>query len=330
MTPPAPDASLAPFIHAMGRGPSRARNLTRAEAAEAMRLMLADHAAPEAVGAILMLMRYRGETADEIAGMAGALRDTLGGWTGPDVALDWPSYAAGRTRGLPWFLLAARLVAGAGHRVVLHGWNSHQVAAASVRAALPTLGIGVAETPDALSRLLDRDAIAYVPLEALSPGAFRLLSLRGVLGLRSCINTVLRVLNPFGAAAAVQGVFHPPYRGLQADAGALLGQRNLLILKGAGGEFERHPSKEVELFGLLDGAPVDLGAHILRPETRRLADTDPRPGDLAALWQGTRTDPFAQAVVTGTAALALLALRAAPDLPAAESRARALWHDRRA
>ncbi|MGF6860890.1 anthranilate phosphoribosyltransferase [Rhodobacteraceae bacterium MBR-64] len=48
MTPPAPgpDASLAPFIHAMGRGPSRARNLTRAEAAEAMRLMLVGHAAP--------------------------------------------------------------------------------------------------------------------------------------------------------------------------------------------------------------------------------------------------------------------------------------------
>lgn len=321
-------AGLAPLIHAMGRGPSRARSLSQTEARNAMRLMLSGAAAPEAVGALLMLMRYRGETAPEIAGMVEALRDTLADWRGLDVDLDWPSYAAGRTRGLPWFLLAARLVAGAGHRVVLHGWNSHQAQVASVRAALPGLGIATATTPSALARTLERDAIAYVPLEALSPAAFRLLSLRDVLGLRSCINTVLRLADPCGSRAAVQGVFHPPYRGLQADAAAILGQRDLLVLKGAGGEFERHPSKEVELFGLLRGVPVDLTARILRVETRRLADADADPTHLGALWQGTHADAFARAVVIGTAALALLALGAADTLDRADVLAETLWEAR--
>ena len=55
-------------------------------------------AAPEAVGALLMLLRMKGETADEIAGLAEAA--TAAAPALPPVDLDWPSYAAGRTRGM--------------------------------------------------------------------------------------------------------------------------------------------------------------------------------------------------------------------------------------
>ena len=123
-------------------------------------------------------------------------------------------------------------------------------------------------------------------------------------------------------------MFHPSYRGLQTDTGALMGQRNLMILKGAGGEFERNPSKEIELFGLLDGEEVDLTAQALRDETRRLADPGGQPQDLRRLWTGEIDDAFATALVTGTAALALLALRAAPGLARAEALAEALWQAR--
>ncbi|SDE94988.1 glycosyl transferase family protein [Limimaricola pyoseonensis] len=321
---PAGRTALAPFVRTVARGPGRGRALTREEAAEALGLVLDGTAAPEAAGALLMVMRYRGEAASEIAGFADALA------SGPDWRqarpdLDWPSYAAGRTRGLPWFLLAAKLVAGAGHRVTLHGWNAHRH---EIRDALPGLGIPVAESGDALGRALDAQSIAYVPLEAWSPGGHRLIRLREVFGLRSCINTVLRVANPFGARAQVEGVFHPPYRGLQTDAGALMGQQNLLIIKGAGGEFERNPSKEIELFGLLDGAEVDLTAQALREETRRLADPGGTPEDLRRLWTDALEDEFSRALVTGTAALALLALRAAPDLARAEAMAEELWEGR--
>jgi len=93
--------SLAPFVHAMARGPARARNLTRDEAREAMALILSGNAAPEAIGALFMLMRYRGETAEEIAGFVDAMRAHVPSYGGLCVDVDWPSYAAGRSRGLP-------------------------------------------------------------------------------------------------------------------------------------------------------------------------------------------------------------------------------------
>lgn len=321
--------SLSPYIHAMGRGPSRGRNLTREEAADAMRQILSGQAAPEAIGALLMLMRYRGETAGEVAGFVDAVRPTVTAWAGTKAGLDWPSYAAGRSRGLPWFLLSARLLARAGIPVFLHGWNSHQGHAADVRKALSAVDIPVAHEPaEAAARLSDR-GITYVPLEAMSPRLLELLRQREVLGLRSAVNTTLRVLNPAAAAATVQGVFHPPYRTLQQDVGALLGQSNLTVLKGGGGEFERHPGKSIEMFGLRDGVPTDTVAEPLMSAARRLADEAPDETHLPALWSGDYVDEFAEAVVVGTAAAALLTVGKTPKLSEAEDLARKLWLNRR-
>ncbi|MEM7189230.1 MAG: glycosyl transferase family protein [Pseudomonadota bacterium] len=320
--------SLAAYVRAMGRGPSRGRSLTREEAAEAMVEILSGTAAPEAVGAILMLMRYRGETAGEVAGFTDAARVGLTPWQDVGAALDWPSYAAGRSRGLPWFLLSAMLVARAGYPVLLHGWNSHQNPIAEVREAVRALSIPVTGRPDCAQVALNRQGIAYVPLESMSPRLLAVLRLRDVLGLRSAVNTVCRMLNPTATAAMVQGVFHPSYRALQLDAGNLLGQPHLTVIKGGGGEFERHPAKACEVYRLASNArstetlPPLLDAH------RRLADQAPGPADLLGVWTGHRTDPWAEAVVTSTAALALGTVNPALDPAAAHQMARALWQGR--
>ncbi|MBY5971614.1 glycosyl transferase family protein [Ferrimonas balearica] len=313
--------SLAPYTRILARGPGRSRSYTPEEAAEVMRLMLAEGADPEALGAILMLLRMKGETAEEIAGFAEAAREALPQIPRP--ALDWPSYAAGRTRGLPFFLLAARLVAQAGHPVLLHGWNSehHMAQAASVRSALPHAGIPVAASVTEAGALLAEGGIAYLALEQFQPGLLALMQLRDKLGVRSCVNTVLRVLNPARALASVQGVFHPPYRELQADAGRLLGQENLTVIKGGGGEFERNPGKEIALFGLRDGAPLDRLAPARMAETGKLNRGWTDPTLLARLWSGDWADDFATEIVLGTAELALDTL-GVPD-PGAE--ARRLW-----
>jgi len=292
--------TLSTHVRTLGRGPGRSRSLTRDEAREAMALMLSPDTAPEAVGAVLMLLRMKGETAGEIAGFTEAVQDAVQPL--PPVDLDWPSYAAGRTRGLPWFLLSARLVAGAGHRVLLHGWNGSDGA---VRGGLDAAGVPVAHTLDDLPGLLDRNRIAYLPLETLCPDLFRLLSLRGVLGLRSCVNTVCRMANPARAPASVQGVFHPPYRAIQSEAAAMLGWPSMSVIKGGGGEFERHPSKSVSVFGLRAGALWESPAAPLDEDTRRLDDGARDPAALAALWRGELRDPFIEKVVLGTAALAL-------------------------
>ncbi|SFS05877.1 glycosyl transferase family protein [Yoonia litorea] len=285
--------SLAPFVQIVGRGPGRSRSLTMGEAASAMDLMLTPEAAPEAFGALLMLLRMKGETAEEIAGFAQAAQAALPSMPGAD--LDWPSYAAGRTRGAPWFLLSARIVADAGHRVLLHGWNGTDQ---KVRDALSQAGIRTARTPDEASAILDSDSIAYLPLENFHPALFSLLRLRDVLGLRSCINTVCRMLNPAAAASSVQGVFHPSYRLLQADAASLLGWQNLTVIKGGGGEFERHPAKDIAAFGLRNGALWEGTFNASVGVTRRLAEHG------AAYDLNDPTD-FDESVIVGTAAAAL-------------------------
>lgn len=297
--------SLATHLRTLGRGPSRSRSLTQDEARSAMTEMLSEDAAPEAIGAVLMLLRMKGETAEEIAGFAEAAQASLPEL--PAVDLDWPSYAAGRTRGAPWFLLSARQVAEAGHRVLLHGWNGPDK---KVRAGLSDASIPVAQNVAQLSELLDAHGIAYLPLETLSPVLLRLLKLRDVLGLRSCINTVCRMLNPARARASVQGVFHPSYRLIQADAAALMGWQNLSIIKGGGGEFERSPSKSIAAFGLRGGALWDDTLPPLRNETRRLSDsTGP---SFASVAIGAAPDPFDADIIRSTAALALNTLAAPP------------------
>jgi anthranilate phosphoribosyltransferase len=302
--------TLAPFVQIVARGKGRARAMTMDEARSAMALILKGDAAPEAVGALLMVMRLRGETADEIAGFTAALRAHVAGVL-PQADLDWPSYAAGRSRGAPLFLLAARLVGRAGYTVSMHGWNSHQSATASVREIIDLAG----------------PHVRYSPLETLSPEAFSVLNLRDTFGLRSCFNTVLRMWNPSGAPATVQGVFHPSYRSLQAQAAALLGQKDLSIIKGGGGEFERHPSKDAVVFGLRDGLHIQETAAPILQDTRKLHDVE-KPIDLFELWEGRTHDPFAIATITGTAALALWTLKAAPTFIEADQMARTLWECR--
>mgnify|MGYP000064408183 FL=1 len=309
--------SLAPFVRIVAQGKGRARALTQDEARDAMAVILAGEAAPEALGALLMVLRMRGETDAEIAGFTAALRDAAqqdSRLAVKRVDLDWPCYSAGRTRGAPLFALAAKLVALAGYRVALHGYNSNQNTAADLRRTLQAAG-------------LIGGGLSYSALETLNPMAFRLLNLRETLGLRSCINTVLRMWNPFAARASVQGVFHPSYRGLQSRAAALLGDRNLTVIKGGGGEFERHPAKDTAIFGLHNGIEINTLASALITDTRRLHEPN-QPIDPAALWNGTLKDSFASSTVIGTAALALWTV--GQEKPFAKYRAQAteLWDAR--
>lgn len=302
--------SLAPYVQIVARGKGRGRSMSFAEAVDAMAIILNGEAEPEALGAVLMVMRLRGETAEEIAGFTVALRNHVKNIL-PKADLDWPSYAAGRTRGSPLFILAARLVSQAGYSVSMHGWNSHQQASASVRDALIWAG----------------PTFRYTAIEDLCPEAFALLKLRDTFGLRSCINTVLRMWNPSRASVTVQGVFHPSYRGLQAEAAQIIDENDLVVIKGGGGEFERNPAKGVAIYGWKAGQFLDQSAPALTPEKRKLHDVN-EPIDLGAVWHGQNEDPFAKATVTGTAAIALWSLNATNALSDAQSMAEALWHSR--
>lgn len=324
-------AEFAEYIRILGRGPSRSRALTLEEAEAATAMICDGRALPIQVGALLVLMRYRGETPAELAGMVRALRATMAA-SGPVAApdLDWPSYAAGRSRGLPWFVVSALLLASSGVRVFLHSHNAHQSHAVSPVRALGAFGIPAALDRGSAAALLASAGFAHMTLDAVCPKLLDLLELRSVLGIRTAANTVARMLNPLGAPAVIQGVFHPPYRTLQREAAGLLGQPRLAVYKGGGGEAERPAAKPVEVFTLRDGV---AGAETWSP----LSDDEPRRPDggepqdaapLLALWRGTATDAHAEAVVVGTAAVALRLLGKAVSPEDADALAADLWEGR--
>lgn len=321
-----PGEPFARVLRIVARGPTLSRPLTLEEAEAAMAAIL-DGAADELqLGAFLSALRTRGETAREIAGMVSAARTRLPDLSGLAVDLDWPSYADAH-RQLPWFLLAARLLADAGVRILLHGVAGE--GPAGTREGLAALGQPPAADLAEAARRLERTRLAYLPLEILSPELARLLALKSRLGVRTVVNSLVRALDPAGARAQLVGVFHPPYLRLQAEAKRILGGGRAAILKGGGGEAQRNPDKPCRVLVVAEGvieetpwpALFSQGWHKWREEPLE-------PARLEALWAGALDHPAAVAAITGTAALALHLLGRAPDPATAQTLAERLWAER--
>ncbi len=312
---------FAPFIRILGRGPGRSRSLTRDEARLALGMVMRGKATREQIGAMLMLLRYRGEAVDEIVGLVEAARDhaRLPWRFSRRVDLDWPSYADGRTRGLPWYLLAALLVARAGWRVMMHGPSTGPGRRPLIE-ALGGLSIPPATTESAAERSLATIGFAFVPVEALSPELSALLALRGVLGLRSPLNTVGRLLDPANAIGSIDGVFHPAYIALHLGVAQRLGRR-IVVLKGGGGEAEWAGVKPLVLSSRHGESVWPALDMVGKP-------TSLSPADLAAVWHGTRADPAGEAIVVATTAVALHAAGHEGDPAGCVALARDLWAGR--
>ena len=319
----------APFARALkivGRGPNLGRSLGLEEAEAAMAAILDGEADELQVGAFLLTLRTRGESAAELAGCIRAARARLPDLEGLAVDLDWPSYADAH-RQLPWFLLAARLLARAGVRVLLHGVAGE--GPAGTRQGLEALGIGIARSAEAAARALDRDGLAYLPLELLAPRLAELMALKPRLGVRTIVNSLVRGLDPARARARIVGVFHPPYLQAHAEAERILGGCPVAILKGGGGEAQRNPEKPCRVLRVEAGGIEEQLWPALLPEERYAWREEPlEPARLRALWEGDLELAAPVAAVTGTAAIALHLLGRAASPGEAQALAEALWTER--
>jgi len=117
----------AKYIRILGRGPTKSRHLTQKEAHFAFSGLLSGEMADIQVGALLLLLRYRSESPEELAGIVSAIRDyiSLSPNRNNNDFIDWPSYSSGKSRRLPWFFLSAKLLAENGLKIFMHGFNSH-------------------------------------------------------------------------------------------------------------------------------------------------------------------------------------------------------------
>lgn len=322
---PDPDG-FTPFVRAVARGAHLSRPLTEAEAEEAMDRILAGAVAPQQLGAFLMVLRYRKETPDELAGFVRAARRRFTVSCHIDGALDWPSYAD-RHRQLPYFVLAAALLAANGVRVLMHGLDG--VGPATTRTALAAAGATLPDSADTAARTLDRGNFAYLPLETFCPDLQSLFDLRPLFGLRSAVNTFARMLNPGAAPCQLQGVFHPTYIATHIESEQRLGQPRAAVFKGGGGEVQRNPEKACRVATLTDGATGEAEWPALTPSARyKWRDEDLEPARLPTLWRGEWQDSAPVAAITGTVAIALHLLGRAKTMEDAEALAADMWTER--
>lgn len=317
---------FAQYIRALGKGPQGKRELTEDEACAAMTMILAGEVQPLQLGAFLTLMRVKIETAAEIAGLARAARASIVPPEGASARLDWSSYA-GKRRQLPWFVLSALTLAAHGIPVLMHGTDGYQPDRIFVPDALRALGIAPAASLAEAARSVQHTGFGFISLAHLQPMLHEFMGFKPILGLRSPIHTVVRLLNPLRAPAMIQGVFHPGYHDIHQDAAVLLGQPCAAVVKGDGGEAERNPDNPCRVKWAIDGEQFEEDWPAMFT-TRHAKDESMDVDRLAAVWHGRARDEYGEAAVIGTAAIALKAVGEASSIEAAQTLAEKLWTTR--
>ncbi|WP_397377438.1 glycosyl transferase family protein [Pseudomonas sp.] len=317
-----PEHPFAQFVRILGKGKRGARNLSREEARDAMGMLLDGKVEESQLGAFLMLLRHKEESAEEMAGFTEAVRARL---QTPAIAvdLDWPSYA-GKKRHLPWFLLAAKALANSGVRILLHGGGAHTAGRLYSEQLLETLDIRLCRDWQQVEKALDQQQLAFIPLGDWMPPLQHMIDLRNILGLRSPIHSLARILNPLNARCGLQSIFHPGYQAVHREASQLLGD-TAVVIKGEGGEIEINPDASSHLYGTANGVNWDEEWPALAA-MRHVKPASLIPEHLLACWRGEASDAYGQLAIISTMALALRGLGEPRDT--AINRAEALWASR--
>jgi anthranilate phosphoribosyltransferase len=324
---PRPEHAFAPFIRIIGKGKKGSRPLTQEEAYQAMKMILANEIEPVQLGAFLMLMRVKEETPEELAGFVLAARESCNlGKHNELVDLDWSSYA-GKRRHLPWFLLSALLLADNGINVFMHGAGGHTAGRLYTQDMLKHLGLEPSNSLEQTRQQLKQQHFSYLSLEHFCPKLHEIIELRPLLGLRSPVHTLVRLINPFNAEHSIQGIFHPGYRPVHQQAAALLKQPHAAVLKGEGGETERNPDMECMVQSVHNGELFDENWPALFAR-RHIKSEELDPKQLALVWQGSNEDEFSENSIIGTAAIALKLLGKANSQDDAHQLATHYWLNR--
>ncbi len=321
------DHPFAEFIKILGKGKKGSRSLTQDEAYRAMKMILAGNVEQVQLGAFLMLMRIKEETPEELAGFAQAARESF---TMPESALkvdlDWSSYA-GKRRHLPWFILTTLLLAENGVKIFMHGAGGHTEGRVYTEEVLQVLGIQPATSFAEAAQQIEQNNFSYLPLNYFCPQLYEIIELRSLMGLRSPVHTLVKMLNPLNASHTIQGIFHPSYRALHQQAALLAGQHNMAVLKGEGGETERNPDVECLVQSVINGELLDEQWPALFSR-RHLKAESLEPQLLISQWQGETEDEFATATIIGTAAVVLKLLGKAQTQQQAQQLATDYWLNR--
>ncbi|WP_148862689.1 glycosyl transferase family protein [Marinobacter fonticola] len=321
---------FAPYVRILGRGKRGSRSLNREEARHAMGMILAGDVEDVQLGAFLMLMRVKEESAEELAGFVDAVRDQAQAPADLAIDVDWSSYA-GKRRHAPWFFFSLLLLADAGLRVFIHGAEGHTPERIYLTSVMDAFGLPVAQDWEMAAKQLDTSNLAYMHLRDIAPRLAQMIELRPILGLRSPVHSLSRLINPLSAPVVLQGIFHPPYAGLHQGAGELLQYERVAVIRGEGGEIERNPDNAMKVFR----SRRDTAGFVTEEESwsalfpqRHVKPEQIDTKDMLAVWHGERADEYGEAAVISTAAFALHEAGRAASQEDALKMAATLWQQR--
>lgn len=324
--PPAHEHPFAQYVRILGKGKKGSRSLSETEAYQAMTMILNGEVLDVQLGAFLMLMRVKEESAEELLGFVKAVRDSLQAPKDLRVALDWSSYA-GKRRHFPWYLFSIFLLADKGHRVFVHGAGGHTIDRIYTEDVLQDLGIPTASNWQECRNQLDQQGFSYFPLQHLCPPLHQLIELRNIMGLRSPVHTLSRLINPADAPCVIQGIFHPGYRPVHQLAAQALGYSRVDVIKGEAGEIERNPDGECRVQSVRNGELVEE-VWPARFQRRHMKETSLDLKEFVAVWRGDALHEYGEAAVTGTLAIALKLLGEADTQDSAQAMADRWWQER--
>lgn len=317
---------FAQYVRILGKGKTGSRSLSFDEARTAMGMIVRGEVLDVQLGAFLMLLRVKEETPEELAGFVAASRDFIQAPATVKADLDWSSYA-GKRKHYPWFLLAVKILASRSVRVFMHGASGHTLNRLYTEKVLPLLGLPVCSDWASVQTALDTQHFAYLSLDHLCAPLGDMIGLRNVMGLRSPVHTLARLLNPLDAPFVMQAIFHPAYRTAHQAAASILGYRNSCVIKGEGGEIERNPDGVCLAKRIVDGECQDEEWPVLF-ETRHEAEEIFHLDDFLAVWRGEKRHEYGEMAVIGTLAIALRTLQQADSPTAALKEARQWWEAR--
>lgn len=205
--------ATARFIKEIGRGVKGARSLSREDANQLYAAMLDGRVSDLEMGGIMLAMRIKGESVDEVAGFIDAAEASFDQLHAPDgeyAPIVIPSYNGSRQ--MPNLTpLLALLLAREGAPVFIHGVTTDpgRVTTAEI---LKELGYPFAHDAQQAAEQFARRAPVLMPIEDLAPRMFRLLAMRRILGVRNSTHTLVKIMQPFSAPALrLTSYTHPEY-----------------------------------------------------------------------------------------------------------------------
>ncbi|MGV9247755.1 anthranilate phosphoribosyltransferase [Streptomyces sp. NPDC003710] len=290
-------------------------SLTREESAHVFTKMMSGEPTPAQVGGVLMALRVRGETVEEITGAATALRSQMRRVAAPEGAVDVVGTGGDGSGSYNISTCAAFIVAGAGVPVAKHG-NRALSSRSGAADVLGALGVKTGLDPAGVERCIESSGVGFMFAPSHHPALKLVAPARIELATRTIFNILGPLPNPAGVRHHLVGVFSRQWVEPMARVLGELGSKRALVVHGSDGLDEITGTGPTTVAELLDGdvrtyeiTPEDVGLPRCRPEDLRGGPPESNAKALIAVLDGER-GPYRDVAVLNAAAALVAAGRA--------------------